>query len=302
MPDSLLPNHRADYWTPERFVSSGELVPIDASDVFVVSRNHTGSRQPVVFLHGIPTWSWIWRNVLPEINPEFSCHAIDLPGFGLSHLDTDMEMSCTNFAELIEQVLDRVLGSNARPVLVTHDFGLLVGAELVSRNPGRYPGLVITNSSLRPEGWIASRGTIDLLTPLRMPGIGQLAMKLARPWMLRAAAAPYLHDPVDPDWFDGFWYPFKFGFGQSLARFFQQRVVLPEDFDRWRSALATYPRKVSVIWGTRDPAFGASEVSDLASLVGTSDVTKIDQASHFLMEDRPRVLARSINRFLQEIE
>jgi pimeloyl-ACP methyl ester carboxylesterase len=286
---------------PAEFVAGGCFVDVAGGRLFTISAGESSERQPVVFLHGIPTWSWIWRNVIEASELHGLSIAIDLPGFGLSTLDRDRRFTISTIAGMLEQAIDHLAGDESHPVLVAHDFGVLVAAELIARAPDRYSAVVITNSSLRPESWIGSGWGIDLLAPLRIPVLGQLSMATARPWMLRWAAAPYVADPVDPGWFQGFWYPFEHGFGQSLARFYQSQPVQFDDFARWRCALEEFTRPSLVVWGMCDPAFGGREFADIVSILDEPETLVVERASHFLMEDRPRVLARTIARFLTRL-
>lgn len=284
---------------PAAFESRGSFIDVDGGRLFAVSIGES-IQQPIIYLHGIPTWSWIWRQVMDITALQRWSIAIDLPGFGRSTLDKQRSFDVSTISRLVEQAIDRLIAETFRPVLVAHDFGVLVAAELVSRDPSRYSAVVLTNSSLRAEAWTGSGWGIDLLAPLRVPGLGQLSMAMARPWMLRWAAGPFVSDPVDPEWFGGFWYPFEHGFGQSLARFYQSRPVRPDDFERWRSALTEYAGRSLVVWGGRDPAFGPRELEDIKSVLKEPRIMVVDRASHFLMEDRPRVLGRAINAFLTE--
>lgn len=284
--------------TPSEFAAGGSVIHLDGARVFYIETGRPDSASPVVFLHGIPTSSWIWRNVIPAMPENRRSIALDLPGFGLSSLDADRPFTIATITALTEQAINQLLGSESRPVLVAHDFGGLVASELITRSPDRYPKVVFTNTSLRPTAWIGSGWRIDLLTPLRIPWMGQLSMILARPWMLRLAASQFLIDPADPDWFAGYWYPFERGFGQSLARFYQSRPVSVADFDRWRAGLPGYNGQSLLVWGRRDPAFGMSDFSDIRQLLGGPEVLVLDNASHFLMEDQPGALGRRISAFL----
>ena len=283
--------------TPRELIDAGQRTTVDGMDVFWVSAGDPRERHPVVFLHGIPTWCWLWRNVMLETGAVTRSIAVDLPGFGMSEYSAEQDFRIATLAETVEQFLDQVVGAGARVTLVVHDFGALVGAELIARAPGRYSGLILTNTSLRAGAW---SGGGPLLV-LSVPWLGQLSMLLARPWMLRMAMRPFVTDPEarSGNRFAGYWYPFEHGFGQSLARFYQQRPVEPGDFDRWRTALAEYTGRCLILWGGRDPAFTVSEVNDLLSLLPDAETMIFDNASHFLPEEHPRAVGRRIRTFLE---
>lgn len=254
------------------------------------------SGPPVLFLHGIPTWSWLWRNVIPETGLEHRCIALDLPGFGLSDKSPRHSFRLPALAETVESFMDAVSGPGQEVNLVVHDFGALVGAELIARDPKRYPCLVITNTSLRPEAW-AGEGILRLLG---IPYLGDFAMMVARPWMLHFAMRPFVADPRarTSERVAGYWYPFTAGFGSSLARLYRERPLERGDFERWRRALQEYSGNSLIAWGERDPAFTLTEVEDIQGLLSEARYQGFENASHFLPEERPLALGRRIRTFI----
>jgi haloalkane dehalogenase len=282
--------------TPEEFAKIGEFVELPGLEAYSVSAREEPGYPPIVFLHGIPTWSWLWRDVLPQTGQFAHSVALDLPGFGLSKCREGHNMSVTSLASAVESFLAHEFGPHREICLVVHDFGALVGAELIHQAPGRIGTLVVTNTSLRAESWIGG-GPLRILS---VPMLGQLAMAMARPWMLRLAMRPFLADPetLSEPRFHGYWYPFERGFGQSLARFYQQKPVRREDFDRWRLALHAFTGRSLLLWGGQDPAFTLSEKSDLEQLLPASETFVFPHASHFLPEELPNAVGRHIRAFL----
>lgn len=280
----------------EELVRCGHRSNVEDRELFWLAAGEGGDHVPLLFLHGIPTWSWLWRNVIPVTGKLTRSIAVDLPGFGMSEQIRDHDYRVATLASTIEGFLDDVVGPDRPVSLVVHDFGALVGAELIARAPARYPKLVVTNTSLRSGAWVGG-GPLRILS---VPWLGQLSMWLAQPWMLRLAMAPFV---VDPDArsglrFDGYWFPFRHGFGQTLARFYQQRPVQPDDFIRWREALSNYPGDALVLWGARDPAFTLYEMNDIESLLPRSEAMIFDHAGHFLPEELPGSVGRRIRAFL----
>lgn len=285
--------------TPRELIADGSYSSVGDQQLFHISAGDSLEHLPVVFLHGIPTWSWLWREVVAETGAWTRAVAVDLPGFGMSSRSSRQDFRVTTTADTIEHFLDQVFGQGCPVALVVHDFGALVGAELISRSPGRFPALVVTNTSLRDMAW---SGGLSPLSILSVPGLGQLSMWLARPWMLRLAMRPFVSDPSarSGNRFAGYWYPFQHGFGQTLARFYQQRPVEPGDFERWRIALTAYPGKSLILWGGRDPAFTLTDFQDIAGLLTGAESTIFEQTSHFLPEELPIAVGRRIRAFLTD--
>jgi pimeloyl-ACP methyl ester carboxylesterase len=284
-----------------RFVELGAWRDVNGLSLFSVERGPDGPTGglPLLFLHGIPTWSFLWRDMLDETRLANRSIALDLLGFGLSDKPEIVTPSVPNLASWVERFLAQPDSDTREVGLVAHDFGALVAAELVARNPARYPVLVMLNTSLRPDGWQG----VSPLSILRVPQIGELSMRLARSWMLQYAMYPFVNERqrLTPDVAAGYWLPFEAGFDQTLLRLFRDRPFGRSDFTRWREALATYPGRSLILWGSQDPAFGMDNARDLHALLPDARLIPYRHANHFLPEDRPRAAGRVIRAFTNRL-
>ncbi|MEL7251609.1 MAG: haloalkane dehalogenase [Bacteroidota bacterium] len=101
-----------------------------------------------VFIHGLPTWSYLWRNVMPHLQKRGRIVAIDLIGHGKSD-KPDMDYSIGNIADLAVKQLDRLdLGDNV--ILVVQDWGGPVGFEYARQNPDRVKGMAFFETLWAP--------------------------------------------------------------------------------------------------------------------------------------------------------
>jgi haloalkane dehalogenase len=111
----------------------------------------TGRGDPVVFLHGNPTSSYLWRNVIPLVEPEGRCLAPDLVGMGDSGKAPAGSYRFADHARYLDAWLD-ALGLE-RLVLVMHDWGSALGFHWARRHPERVRGLVYMEALVRPLTW-----------------------------------------------------------------------------------------------------------------------------------------------------
>lgn len=114
-----------------------------------------GSGDSVVFLHGNPTSSYLWRNIIPYVSPLARCVAPDLVGHGDSdHLD-DVDADSYSFVEhrsYLDGLLDQLdLGDNI--TLVVHDWGSALGFDWANRNRDRVSGIVYMEAIVRTVTW-----------------------------------------------------------------------------------------------------------------------------------------------------
>ena len=152
-----------------------------------------GDGQPVVLLHGIPTHSYVWRDVARIVSVSRRAIAPDLLGFGFSDKPDDADLSPMGQADVVGEMLD-ALGIESY-ALVGHDYGALVACELLAREPERVTQLVVTNTSLQCSGWKSS-SPLNPLAWLKVPFVGEVAMAAAQPFMLKQAFSTFA--PGDP--------------------------------------------------------------------------------------------------------
>ena len=135
-----------------------------------------GAGDPIVFLHGNPTSSYLWRNVLPHLEGKGRLIAPDLIGMGdsakIPPSDDDGRDGRYSFVEHrrhLDALLDE-LGVEKDVVLVIHDWGSALGFDWARRNPERVRGIAYMEALLRPIRFD------------RMPFVGRLMFKAFRSW------------------------------------------------------------------------------------------------------------------------
>jgi len=105
-----------------------------------------GEGRPVVFFHGEPTWSYLWRNVIPPVRDAgYRCIAPDYAGFGRSDKPTDLDWySYDRHVELMSSLLAELDVRDATAVV--HDWGGPIGLRLAVEHPDRFSRIVITDT------------------------------------------------------------------------------------------------------------------------------------------------------------
>ena len=107
--------------------------------------------KPVVFLHGNPTSSYLWRKVIPEVEGVARCLAPDLVGMGESGQAAGGEYTFAEHARHLDAWFDALHVSDI--VLVGHDWGGALGFDWARRNPDRVRGLAYMETIVRPVTW-----------------------------------------------------------------------------------------------------------------------------------------------------
>jgi haloalkane dehalogenase len=114
-----------------------------------------GAGDPILFLHGNPTSSYLWRNVLPHLEPRGRCIAPDLIGMGDSDKLPDSGPGSYRFVEH-RRYLDALLAAlevNERVTLVVHDWGSALGFDWANRHREAVKGIAYMEAIVRPQTW-----------------------------------------------------------------------------------------------------------------------------------------------------
>ena len=135
--------------------------PISAADAYErhriafleteISYVDTGAGEPVVFLHGNPTSSYLWRNVIPHVEGLGRCLAPDLVGMGDSGAAPDGSYRFVDHARYLDAWFEALGLTNV--TLVVHDWGSALGFYWAYRHPERVRGIAYMEAVVRPLSW-----------------------------------------------------------------------------------------------------------------------------------------------------
>lgn len=111
-----------------------------------------GQGDPIVFLHGNPTWSCLWRNVIPPVSRHGRCLAPDLVGMGQSGHSSTKAYRFSDHARYLDAWFD-ALGLTSNVVLVVHDWGSALGFHRAARYPEHIKAIAYMEAIVRPLRW-----------------------------------------------------------------------------------------------------------------------------------------------------
>src|SRR5213083_784317 len=134
-------------WLPER------LYPFESRYADVAgARVHyldEGTGRPLLLLHGNPTWSFLYRNIITGLRDRYRCIAVDYPGFGLSSAAPGYGYTPAEHAAVLEQLVLRLdLGELT---MMVQDWGGPIGFAVATRHPERFAAFVIGNTWAWPK-------------------------------------------------------------------------------------------------------------------------------------------------------
>ena len=255
-----------------------------------------GDGPPVLLLHGEPTWSYLYRNVIPELVPSARAIAPDYFGFGrsdkpLAAEDYTYDSHTTSIRRLVEELDLREL------TLVVQDWGGPIGLRFAVEQPERVARLVILNTGIdagRPpsEEWLRFRAFVRRHGPELVPGrlVGLSCVQPLADEVEEAYSAPW---PVP----------------ESKAGVISFPELVPtepehpstEPMLRVREALGRWEKPALVLFSDSDPIFTPLVAERIAAHIpgaGTAEIVR--GAGHFLQEDKGGEVGARIARFVAE--
>jgi haloalkane dehalogenase len=243
-----------------------------------------------LFLHGYPTSSYLWRNVLPQAAAAgYRAIAPDLPGFGDSA--ADLPGTWERQIEHVER-FRQALGLE-RLTLGVHDWGGLIGLRWACDHPDAVAALVITDTGFFPDGrWHGMANT------LRTEGEGEQLVENVNSDLLAMAlrqVSPGLPDEAIEEFFKAY--------GDADRRRAQLDLYRSGDF----SKLEAYDGKLGalgvpavIVWGAKDEFAPVGGAYRFQKQIPGARLVVLDDAGHYVMEDDPERVGAEIRAFLEE--
>ena len=284
--------------TPDELLVGLPDYPFDAAyreyDGLRLAHLDIGEGAPVLFIHGEPTWSFLWRKVIPPVRDAgYRCIAPDLPGFGRSDKPTDIgwytyDRHTATVAALLEH-----LDLHGATVVV-HDWGGPIGLRLAVEHPDRIARIVVLDTGLftghQPmnDAWMAFRNFVERTEDLP---VGLL---------VRRACA---RDPGD-EVIAAYDAPFPNAAAKAGARAFPLILPLTPDAPgaaagaRVLEALRDDTRPKLFLWAESDPVIPLETGRRFAAALRGEIGHVIAGASHFLQEDAGPEIGRLIADWL----
>jgi haloalkane dehalogenase len=253
-----------------------------------------GEGAPVVFIHGEPTWSFLWRRVIPPVlEAGYRCIAPDLPGFGRSDKPVSLEWyTYDRHTAALSSLLEELDLHDA--TVVVHDWGGPIGLRAAVEHPERIARMVILDTGLftgrqrMTEAWTAFR---DFVARTEDLPVGLLVRRACH------------RDPGD-DVIRGYEAPFPSPDAKAGARAFP--LILPtspempgaSEGQRVLEGLSGDQRPRLVLWADSDPVLPLETGRRFAQALGTEVHQVIADAGHFLQEDAGPEIGRLIADWL----
>jgi pimeloyl-ACP methyl ester carboxylesterase len=269
----------------------GEFLDVGGVRLYGYAAGDRGDRPPVVLLHGFPTSSHLWADVVPLLAERERVYVLDLLGFGRSDCPGDRPLSVRAHAERVVALLDLLRVERAS--VVGHELGAAVALQLALRWPARVAHL-----------GVASAAAFDCW-PVRELKLARAMLPLTRHlppnWLLSLLRGDLARGYADPERgarsIGMYLRPFAGADGRAALTAHLAALDAAEV-----EALTARAREVvapsAVIWGERDPFLAADVGRRLHAALPGSTLHVVPDARHFVPEEAPEQVADAITALL----
>lgn len=258
------------------------------------------AKPTILLLHGFPSSSHMFRDLIPKLSSDFHLIAPDYPGMGYSDAPpADVPASFDRVAAVIETLMLQL--GQKQIILYEQDFGGPVGMRVAMHHPEWIAGLIIQNTPISLDGWEPGRlkavqASAGPVTPEKRAAAEARVVPATAEFLYRSGA----RNPaaLNPD----AWTSDAFSIGKPENRrvMTDLQLDIPANLDqypRWQAYLRQYRPKTLVVWGSRDPIFAPAGALAVKREVPDAEIHFYDTGHFALEEDSGEIAQRIVATF-----
>jgi pimeloyl-ACP methyl ester carboxylesterase len=280
----------------EEHEAAGKRIVVDGQHIFV---REEGEGEPVLLLHGVPSSSFLYRKMLPELAGQgLRGVSFDLPGVGLSDKPKDIDYDWHALAKWVGRVVDALA---LPPVhLVLHDIAGPIGAEWAIHNPVKVRSITFMNTVMD----VAHYTPAFPLRALRVPVLRHVVFStMNTPTALKFFRYSGVKNPdaVNEDVVESYLYLVRNNGGHHSFLEIMDGFDLTEGHRDWlRDGLLAIDKPMQLVWGEQEFAIPKAQLHYIKQVFRLRAEHMVD-ARHFLQEEHPAVISAHIATFAKDI-
>ncbi len=249
-------------------------------------------RGPVLFfVHGNPTWSFLYRKLIRALSGRFRCIAVDLPGFGLSKPPPGFSYLPEDHVRYVQALLEH-LGVNDG-TLVAHDWGGPIGLSAALARPGRLTRFVLGNT----WGWpVNGSWHFEWFSRLMGGAIGRWGARRFNLFVNGVIPAAMRRGPLPQDVLEAYRAPFQRSGDNTGTHVFPARILQSRRFlaELEAGLKGLDGRNFLFVWPDKDIAFRPAELARWRSLFPQAKVVPMANCGHFPWEEADQDVAQAL--------
>lgn len=273
---------------------------VDGLQVFFREAGHPQA-PTIVLLHGFPSSSHMYRDLIPLLAGHFHVIAPDYIGFGHSEAPPVSGFAYTfdSLARVTQRLLDQIGVDEA--IFYMQDYGGPVGLRLAMARPDKVKGLVFQNANAYMEG--VSRAAIDVFVPLWQDGdeTGARQMLRAETTRLQYTAGARQPEALNPDaWTHDQALLDRPGNDERQLALFRDYQTNVASYDAWHAYFRSHQPRTLVAWGQGDPFFTVAGAEAFKRDLQKLEVHYFD-TGHFALEEDAVPIAALLKRYFLNV-
>ena len=259
-----------------------------------------GQGHPVLMLHGNPTWSFYYRNLVKKLSADYRCIVPDHIGCGFSDKPQDYDYTVSTHINNVAKLVSKL--NIEKMNLVVHDWGGAIGMGLAVRRPDLINKIVIMNTAAFTDTFIPLR-----IAVCRIPYVGEFAVRRLN---LFVQAARFMATSkilgLSGQVLEGFLFPYRsFRDRVAIYRFVKDIPMKPEHIsypvikeieDKLQSLK---DKKIVIIWGCRDFCFTTHFLDRWKNIFPEAETFLFENAGHYVLEDEKEEAIIRISEFFR---
>lgn len=252
-----------------------------------------GQGEPILFVHGIPTSAYLWRDVIPLLAGDFAVCALDLLGYGDSDKPPKADLSLPAQARYVAEFMIKVGLTHAN--VMGHDIGGGVAQLLALERPELVKRLILIDT-VAYDAW-----PVPEIDRLKDPAWDQIIQTLdLRKGFRKAFLRGIVHqDRVTDALVSEYVRPFD-GSDGKRAYLRCARALNNRDLLIRAAEIEQLTLPVLILWGEEDDYLDPKIGQQLADRLGTARLVVLKEGGHFLPEDQPQEISRVVRMFIRE--
>jgi len=255
------------------------------------------SKPSIILLHGFPSSSYSFHDLIPRLADRFHVIAPDYPGMGYSEAPAPTILRPT-FDDMTMAVEAFIAQTAPGPVILyMHDIGGPIGMRIATAHPERIAGLIFQNFTIAVEGWNADRLKVyehlgGPETPETLAETEQFAT-VERSMFLHKRGA-HRPEALNPD----YWAIDGYAFSIPATRAFMSRLFMNvtaniPHYPEWKAYLKDRQPKSLIVWGRNDPVFSSVAPEIIKQVVPAAGLRYFD-GGHFVLDEYADAIAKAI--------
>jgi len=255
-----------------------------------------GSGPPLLLLHGNPTWSFLYREIVTGLRDRYRCIAVDYPGFGLSTAAPGYGYTPAEHAGVVEQLILRLDLTGV--TMMVQDWGGPIGFAAATRHPDRFAAFVIGNT----WAWPKSDPGTQLFSRLLGGPIGRRLIVNRNLFVERLLPTGVRRRTLPDAVMNAYRGPFPTPASRRPTAVFPREILASRPFlaEIERGLPALRDRPALIVWPTNDVAFGDRERRRWEQLFPDHTTVSLEGAGHYIQEDAPEEIVAAIKEWRGE--